>query len=50
LVKNVGAYNIPQSSTFIYPQPSVILFNGMDTKVIKKREEIEDIFSFRILV
>ena len=44
LVKNVGAYNIPQSSTFIYPQPSVVMIDGINTKVIKQREKIEDIF------
>lgn len=44
LVKNVGAYNIPQSSTFIYSQPTVVMIDGIDTKVIKKREDIEDIF------
>lgn len=44
LVKNVGAYNIPQSSTFIYPQPTVLMVDGIDTKVIKKREEVEDVF------
>lgn len=42
LVKNVGAYNIPQSSTFIYPQPAVLLLEGQDVVLIKKREEIQD--------
>lgn len=45
LVKNVGAYNIPQSSTFIYPQPPVLLFDGNKVVVTKKREEIENLFS-----
>ncbi len=44
LAKNVGAYNIPQSSTFIYPQPAVLMIDGTDVKVIKKREGIKDIF------
>jgi len=44
LVKNVGAYNIPQSSTFIYPQPTVLLLDGNDVVVIKEREKIEDLF------
>ncbi|GJM16202.1 MAG: diaminopimelate decarboxylase [Thermodesulfobacteriota bacterium] len=44
IVKNVGAYNIPQSSTFIYAQPAVILVNGENIKVIKKREDIKDMF------
>jgi len=44
LVKNIGAYNIPQSSTFIYPQPTVLLKDGKNIKVIKKREEIKNIF------
>jgi diaminopimelate decarboxylase len=44
LVKNVGAYNIPQSSTFIYPQPTVLLIDGKDIRIIRKREEIKDLF------
>jgi len=44
LVKNVGAYNIPQSSTFIYPQPAVLLIDGKDISIIKRREEIKDLF------
>jgi len=44
LVKNVGAYNIPQSSTFIYPQPTVLLIDGNDIRIIKKRGEIKDLF------
>ena len=44
LIKNVGAYNIPQSSTFIYPRPTVLLIDGKDIRIIKKREEIEDLF------
>jgi len=44
LVKNVGAYNIPQSSTFIYPRPTVLLIDGKDIRIIRKREEIKDLF------
>jgi diaminopimelate decarboxylase len=44
LVKNVGAYNIPQSSTFIYPRPTVLLIDGNDIRIIKKGEEINDLF------
>ncbi len=44
LVKNVGAYNIPQSTTFIYPRPTVLLIDGNDIRIIKKREEIKDLF------
>ncbi len=44
LVKDVGAYNIPQSSTFIYSQPAVLLLDGQDAVLIKKREEVDDIF------
>ncbi len=44
LIKNVGAYNIPQSSTFIYPRPTVLLIDGKDIRIIKKREEIKDLF------
>jgi len=44
LIKNVGAYNIAQSSTFIYPRPTVLLIDGKDIRIIKKREGIEDLF------
>ncbi len=44
LVKNVGAYNIPQSSTFIYPQPAVLLIDGKDISIIKQRGGIKDLF------
>lgn len=43
LIKNVGAYNIAQSSTFIYPRPAVVLIDGKDIIMIKKREEINDL-------
>lgn len=43
-VKNVGAYNIPQSSTFIYAQPAIILVNGENVSIIKKKEVIKDFF------
>ncbi|MCL4244424.1 MAG: alanine racemase [Candidatus Dadabacteria bacterium] len=44
VVKNVGAYNIPQSGTFIFPRPPVVLVeNGMPL-VIRERETIESAF------
>ena len=44
LIKNVGSYNIPQSSTFIFPKPAVLLLNGQNVELIKRREEVDDIF------
>lgn len=43
LVKNIGAYNLPQSSTFIYAQPTVVLIDN-DIRIIRKKQEIDDIF------
>ena len=36
-VKNVGSYNIPQSSTFIFEQPAVIMTEGGDVKLIREK-------------
>jgi diaminopimelate decarboxylase len=43
-VKNVGAYNISQSSTFIYTQPPVILKEDKNYKVIRNKEVAENLF------
>lgn len=43
-VKNVGAYNISQSSTFIYAQPAVILREDKNFTVIRNKEVINDLF------
>lgn len=43
-VKNVGAYNISQSSTFIYAQPAVILGEDKNYTIIRNKEAIEDLF------
>ncbi len=37
LVKNVGSYNIPQSSSFIFEQPAVIVKEGGAMKIIRER-------------
>ncbi len=37
-VKNVGSYNIPQSSTFIFEQPAVVMIDEGDVKVLRNRE------------
>ena len=43
VVRNVGAYNIPQSGTFIYPQPPVVLLDGNNELIIRKREQVDDL-------
>lgn len=35
LVKNVGSYNIPQSSSFIFEQPAVIMIDGGEITVLR---------------
>jgi len=42
-IKNVGAYNISQSSSFIFPKPNIILKDGDEVRVIRRAETIEDI-------
>jgi len=44
-VKNVGAYNISQSSTFIYAQPAVILGEDKSFTVIRNKEAVGDLFN-----
>lgn len=44
MVKNVGAYNIPQSSTFIYPLPPVALIENDSVRLIRRKQKVEEIF------
>ncbi|KAB2833773.1 MAG: diaminopimelate decarboxylase, partial [Candidatus Dadabacteria bacterium] len=44
VVKNVGAYNIPQSSTFIFPRPPIVLVEEGKPRIIKRAETLDDIF------
>jgi len=37
LVKNVGSYNIPQSSAFIFEQPAVIMIDEGDAKILRNK-------------
>lgn len=37
IVKNVGSYNIPQSSTFIFEQPAVIMIDEGEIKVLRNK-------------
>ena len=41
LVKNVGTYNIPQSSSFIFEQPAVVMLDGGETEVLKSAGKTE---------
>jgi diaminopimelate decarboxylase len=44
VIKNVGAYNIPQSGTFIFPRPPIVLMENGEPRVIRQRETIESAF------
>lgn len=44
IIKNVGAYNIPQSGTFIFPRPPIILIENGAPRIIRERETIESSF------
>ncbi len=44
VIKSVGAYNISQSSPFIFPRPSVLLIEDGGVRVLRRSETISDIF------
>ena len=44
IVENVGAYNIPQSGSFIYPRPGVVVVDNGSDKLIRRAETVEDVF------
>jgi diaminopimelate decarboxylase len=43
VIKNVGAYNISQASSFIFPLPSIILTDNNKVKVLRSSETIKDV-------
>jgi diaminopimelate decarboxylase len=43
VIKNVGAYNIPQSSTFIFPRPPIVMIEEGRARIIKRSETVDDI-------
>ena len=43
IIKNVGAYNISQSSSFIFPRPSIVLIDNDDVKVLRNSETVDAI-------
>jgi diaminopimelate decarboxylase len=45
LIKNVGAYNIPQSSSFIFPRPSIVLIDKNEIRVLRRSETMHEILS-----
>jgi diaminopimelate decarboxylase len=49
VIQNVGAYNISQSSSFIFPRPPVLLIESGRVRVLRRAETVEDIFLFERL-
>jgi diaminopimelate decarboxylase len=49
VIKNVGAYNISQSSSFIFPRPYVLLIEKDSARVLRRAETVDDIFKFETL-
>jgi diaminopimelate decarboxylase len=45
VIKNVGAYNISQSSSFIFPRPYIILIDKNKITVLRRSETIKEILS-----
>ncbi|MBI2486328.1 MAG: alanine racemase [Deltaproteobacteria bacterium] len=46
VIKNVGAYNISQSSTFIFPRPAIVLIEDEQVRVLRRVEAVDDVFLF----
>lgn len=46
VIKNVGAYNISQSSSFIFPRPSVVLVESDGIGLLRRSETVDDVFLF----
>jgi diaminopimelate decarboxylase len=44
VIKNVGAYNISQSSSFIFPRPPVLIVENRESRVLRRAETVEDVF------
>ncbi|MEW6144415.1 MAG: alanine racemase [Thermodesulfobacteriota bacterium] len=44
VVKNVGAYNVPQSGAFIFPRPPIVMIEGGKAHVVRRGEAIDDVF------
>jgi diaminopimelate decarboxylase len=42
VVKNVGAYNIPQSTTFIFPRPPIVIIEEGKPRIIRRGETVDD--------
>jgi diaminopimelate decarboxylase len=45
-IKNVGAYNISQSSSFIFPRPLVLIVENGEARVLRRAEVVEDVLLF----
>jgi diaminopimelate decarboxylase len=46
VIKNVGAYNVSQSSPFIFPRPSVLIVENGEARVLRRAEVVEDVLLF----
>lgn len=44
VIKHVGAYNISQSSSFIFPRPPVLIVENREARVLRRTEMVEDVF------
>ncbi len=46
IIKNVGAYNISQSSSFIFPRPPVVIIENGKNRVLRRAETVDDLLLF----
>ncbi|MGI9553407.1 MAG: alanine racemase [Thermodesulfobacteriota bacterium] len=45
VVQDVGAYNIPQSSAFIYPRPQIVMIEDEVDRLIRRNETVADVLN-----
>ncbi|MGI9534718.1 MAG: alanine racemase [Thermodesulfobacteriota bacterium] len=49
VIEDVGAYNIPQSSAFIYPRPQVVMVEDGSARLIRRNETVDDVMKLENL-
>jgi diaminopimelate decarboxylase len=49
VITNIGAYNISQSTTFIFPRPAIVLVENGKVRLLRRAETVEDVSSFERL-
>jgi diaminopimelate decarboxylase len=45
---DAGAYFVPFSTTFSFPKPAIVVQDGPDVTVVRRRETFEDMTSYDV--